>query len=237
MELANLTKAQASELLASVDPITFKRMRSFVESGSTVNLSELQVLDIREYRSFQKEVTTELRRILGDPKARLIREDETPRYNEEGVALSGRLSMSPESQQAFRAVLKMTRTPIRSPPAVPEQTVPKNTTLNVSHGVQTLIVAVVLAAGIWAMFSFFPLKNPTPSGDFVPAPASSSTHSSVPYSTSSVPPSGIAHPERWKDQGYRPNEADIDQAAKMRSGLMPESEMRAGLCVVYGTCR
>jgi hypothetical protein len=50
-------------------------------------------------------------------------------------------------------------------------------------------------------------------------------------------PSGRVQPDRSKEPGYVPNEAEIDRAAKTHSGIMPESEMKAGLCAFYGTCR
>jgi hypothetical protein len=56
-------------------------------------------------------------------------------------------------------------------------------------------------------------------------------------STSSAAPNGRVQSDRSKEPGYVPNEAEIDRAAKTHSGIMPESEMKAGLCAFYGTCR
>ena len=49
----------------------------------------------------------------------------------------------------------------------------------------------------------------------------------------------VAHPQRWKEHGYVPNEADLDLMAKQvgRSGTMPEGEMKDALCAFYGNCR
>lgn len=65
----------------------------------------------------------------------------------------------------------------------------------------------------------------------------STVERSIPQSHS-VPSLVDAHPERYKDPSYIPNEADYDLVAKYTAGgnRQREKDMKEGLCAFYGNC-